>query len=284
MRNLPAQYKIGSLARALSIIDAIADAGEVTLTDLSERLAIPKGSVLRHLRVLEAAGYVMSEPRKKSYSLGPALIHLGYEARRRLRVTDVAGPAINWLRDTYEESVHVGIVAGDDVVHVAVAASFQPIKMAVPVGHRTFFHASALGKCLLAWEDPEYVDELVARCGLPGLTPRTITEPSVWKRELELVRERGWSTDDEEAAPGLFCVAAPVRDESGKVIAAISISAPTTRLCRRDAEKLAPQLIDAANHVSAGLGWHERDGRRTPTGPPPWSATRTPAHAAGASK
>jgi DNA-binding IclR family transcriptional regulator len=165
MRNsLP--YQIGSLARALSIVNAIAEAEEITLTALSQRLDIPKGTMVRHLRVLEAAGYVSSEPRTKTYSLGRALIHLGFMARQRLRVTDVAEPAISWLRDMFEESVHLGILAGADVIHVSVAASLQPINMAVPVGARANVHTSALGKALIAWSDPAEIDELVALRGL----------------------------------------------------------------------------------------------------------------------
>ena len=127
-----------------------------------------------------------------------------------------------------------------------------------------------LGKALLAWKEPAEIEDLVALRGLPALTARTITMLDAWKQELARVRERGWSTDDEEAADGLRCLAAPVRDESCEVVAALSISAPTTRLSQEDVKRIAPTLINTANHVSASLGWRPSDPHGSPSGTPPW--------------
>jgi len=105
MRNVAeTQYRIGALERALEILAAIGDAGEIPLGQLAARLQIPKGSLLRHLRVLEHAGYVTRAPQAKVYSLGPALIHLGFVARQRLRASEVAAPAMRWLRPSSTSS------------------------------------------------------------------------------------------------------------------------------------------------------------------------------------
>ena len=256
MRNTDIQlYRIGALERALQLLAAISEAGEISLALVASQLSIPKGSALRHLRTLERAGYVRMDEQTKRYSLGPALIHLGYAARQRLRVPEVALPALRWLRDRCQETTHLGILSGSDVVHVAVAPCGHPVKMAVPVGERTLFHISALGKSLLAWIDPADLDELVNERGLPRFTDKTLTDIEAFRRELALVRERGWSMDDEESANGLRCVAAPVHDESGRVVAAISVSAPTNRFSRSAAFELAPIVIQVADHVSSQLGW-----------------------------
>jgi DNA-binding IclR family transcriptional regulator len=256
MRNVAeTQYRIGALERALEILAAIGDAGEIPLGRLAARLQIPKGSLLRHLRVLEHAGYVTRAPQAKVYSLGPALIHLGFVARQRLRVSEVAAPAMRWLRDRYDESVHVGILSGPDVVHVGVAPGGHAVKMAVPVGERTLAHVSALGKALLAWAPPSTLEAIVSERGLPQLTARSITDVDRLRREFEQIRERGWAIDDEESANGLRCVAAPVRDERDDVIAAISVSAPTSRLSRSKAREIGPVVERVANHVSVRLGW-----------------------------
>ncbi|HWD76592.1 MAG TPA: IclR family transcriptional regulator [Solirubrobacteraceae bacterium] len=260
------QYRIGALERALEIVAAIGDAEEISLGVLAAQLEIPKGSLLRHLRVLEGAGYVTMAAETKLYSLGPALIHLGFVARQRLRIPDLATPAMRWLRDRYDESVHLAILSGPDVVHVAVAPSTQAIKMAVPVGERTYAHVSALGKSLLAWGPPTRLDEIVAERGLPKLTPQTITTADGLQSELAVTRERGWSMDDEESADGLRCVGAPIRSERDEVIAAVSISAPATRLSREKAAAVALVLCKVADHVSGRLGW------RGPGGRPPWAA------------
>src|ERR1700737_4826577 len=122
MRNSDAPlYRIGALERALDLLSAISEAGEVSLAVLASDLSIPKGSALRHLRTLERAGYVVMDPHTKRYSLGPALIHLGFAARQRLRVSEISLPALRWLRDRCNETAHIGILSGTDVVHVAVA-------------------------------------------------------------------------------------------------------------------------------------------------------------------
>ncbi len=276
MRNQgPVQYRIGALERALEIIAAIGDAEEIALGVLAARLSIPKGSLLRHLRVLEAAGYVTMAPETKLYSLGPALIHLGFVARQRLRIPELATPAMRWLRDRYDESVHLGILSGPDVIHVAVAPSSQPIKMAVPVGERTYMHVSALGKSLVAWAPPPRLNEIVDERGLPRLTKRTFTTVKRLESELERTRERGWSMDDEESAEGLRCVGAPIRSERGDVVAAMSVSAPATRLSREKAGAVALVLCKVADHVSSRLGWRGAGGRPSWAAAAPWSTEET---------
>jgi DNA-binding IclR family transcriptional regulator len=273
--NSEAQYRIGALERALDIVAAIGDLGEVPLGHLAVRLGIPKGSLLRHLRVLEGAGYVTMAPETKLYSLGPALIHLGFVARQRLRVSEVSAPALRWLRNRYDESAHVGILSGADVVHVGVAPSTQPVKMAVPVGERTLAHVSALGKALLAWAPPSTLDAIVTGRGLPRLTERSITEVDQLQREFEMIRQRGWAVDDEESAVGLRCIAAPVRDERSDVIAAISVSAPSSRLSRPKTREVGPVIDRVARHISLRLGW-AGEGERSGWGlNAPWAETGT---------
>jgi IclR family acetate operon transcriptional repressor len=277
MRNTAeSPYHIRALQRALAIVAEIGDAGEIPLGQLGVRLQIPKGSLLRHLRVLEAAGYVTMAPQTKFYSLGPALIHLGFVARQRLRVSDLAVPALCWLRDRYDESVHIGILSGPDVIHVGVAPSRQAVKMAVPAGERTLAHVSALGKALLAWAPSSALDEIVAERGLPQLTARTITNVEHLRREFELIRKRGWSIDDEESAIGLRCVAAPVRDERSNVIAAISVSAPVSRLSQSKAKEVGPVVAHVADHVSLRLGWAGGGERADWTVAVPWAENATP--------
>ena len=164
-------------------------------------------------------------------------------------------PALRWLRDRYDESVHLGILSGPDVIHVAVAPSTQPVSMAVPVGERTFAHVSALGKALLAWAPPNRLDEIIADRGLPALTARTITSADRLRRDFAQIRQRGWSLDDEESADGLRCIAAPVRSEQHDVLAAISISAPSTRLSREKVATIAPVLARVADQLSTRMGW-----------------------------
>jgi len=254
MRN-GVSYRIGSLERAFSVLEAIADLGGATLAELAVETGTPKPSLLRHLRVLETAGYVTMNPRLKRYALGARLIHLGYAARQQLGLVDVSLPLMRDLRDRFDETVHLGVLSHGDVLHVAVVPSHQPLKMATPVGERTFAHVSALGKVLLAWGNGGVLGETLAARGLPRLTERTIVDPNALERELERIRSRGWAVDNEESALGLRCVAAPVRDASRHVTAALSVSAPATRLSQSDVRQVGPAVVRVASLISERLGY-----------------------------
>jgi IclR family transcriptional regulator, acetate operon repressor len=256
-------YKIGSLDKALRILEEIAESPGRTLAEISRSLDAPRAGVFRHLKALEALGYVVTSPDSKRYVLGPRLIYLGVAARSQMRLADVARPAMVALRDEFNETVNMGVLARGEVIHVEVVPSTHPVKMAVQVGEWTYCHCSALGKVLLAWSEPEVAAEAIRERGLPALTDRTVQTPRELASALETVRSAGFAIDDEESSLGLRCVAAAVRDGTGKVVAAISLSSPADRLAKVDALRLAPRIISAAGAVSRRLGWFGDDGEST---------------------
>jgi IclR family transcriptional regulator, acetate operon repressor len=123
------------------------------------------------------------------------------------------------------------------------------------VGERTWVHISALGKSLLAWGGPDVLDRAVAAWGLPRFTDQTLCTRPELEADLVLVRERGYSIDDEESARGLRCVGAPIHGADGSVIAAVSLSSPADRLSLGDAHALAPAVRETAGGIAAELGW-----------------------------
>jgi DNA-binding IclR family transcriptional regulator len=262
----PQRYKIEALERGLLILEALGEAPGASLMELVERLSVPKGTLFRHLQVLEARGYVVRDEATRRYSLGPRLIHLGFSARRQLKLADVALPFIEVLRDRFNETVHVGVLDRGQVVHIQAAASRHAVKMVSAVGERTGVHISALGKALLAWAGPDVLERAVADWGLPRLTDQTLTTRSDLEADLALVRERGYAIDDEESARGLRCLAAPIRGADGNVLAAVSLSSPADRLSLGDAHAIAPVVRETAVGISAELGWRpELPGTTKPT-------------------
>ena len=251
-------YKIGALQRALVILDALAETSGVNVAELAAFLQVPKGSVFRHLKVLEANGYVRQLPATKRYCLGPRLVYLGHVAKEQLGLGQAALPFMAALRDRFGETVHLGVLTGGEVVHVEVVPSVHPVKMASAVGDRTWAHVSGLGKVLLAWSGDEAVGLVLRERGLPPLTERSIVTREALEEELERVRQDGYAVDDEESAQGLRCVAAPVRDASGDVVCALSLSSPADRLSLADASRAAPQVVASADAVSSALGWGGR--------------------------
>ena len=264
----PQRYKIEALERGLLILEALGESPGASLMELVDRLSVPKGSLFRHLQVLEARGYVVRDEASRRYTLGPRLIHLGFSARRHLKLADVALPFIELLRDRFNETVHIGVLDQGQVVHIQAAASRHAVKMVSAVGERTWVHISALGKSLLAWAEPDVLDEAVTRWGLPHFTDQTLTTRPELEADLVLVRERGYSLDDEESARGLRCIGAPIRGADGGVIAAVSLSSPArSAVAGRRARDRAGDPGDRGRHLSrAGLAGrasrnHQTDGR-----------------------
>jgi len=248
-------YRIGSLERALLVVDTLAEVPDTSVAELAQLLGVAKGSLFRHLKVLEANGYVLQSPGTKRYSLGPRLLYLGHAARQQLRLPEVAAPLMTALRDRFNETVHMGVLSRGEVVHVEVAPSTHPVKMAAEVGDRTWANVSGLGKVLRAWGGDDAVEFVLRERGLPSLTDRTIVERAALEAELERIRSRGYAIDDEESARGLRCVAAPVRDGRGEVVCALSLSSPAERLSLEEAEEASAAVIETADEISRRLGW-----------------------------
>ena len=248
-------YQIGSLEKALRILEEIAESPGRSLAELSRSLGAPRAGVFRHLKALEALGYVVTSPDSKRYVLGPRLIYLGIAARGQMRLVDIARPVMVALRDEFNETVNMGVLARGEVIHVEVVPSTHPVKMAVQVGEWTYCHCSALGKVLLAWSEPGVIAEAIRERGLPPLTERTVRTAPELDNALATVRDAGFAIDDEESALGLRCVAAGVRDGTGSLVAAISLSSPADRLALDDALRLAPRMISSAAAISRRLGW-----------------------------
>ncbi len=242
-------YSVGAVQRALAVLEELARTPDLSAAELARALSIPRGSAFRHLKVLEAAGYVSRDPASGRYGLGPELIHLGFLAQRQLHLPRVAAPTMVALRDRFDETTHLGVLSGGEVVHIEVVPSTHRVQMASRVGERAAPHASGLGKCLLAWDGAELPEELTA------LTDRTVTTRAGLEEELARTRERGWALDDEESGLGIRCVAAPIRDHGGDVVGAVSISGPAERLTLDRAVAAAPAVAEAAEEISTRLGW-----------------------------
>jgi IclR family acetate operon transcriptional repressor len=248
-------YKIGSLEKALGILEEIAQSPARTLAEISRSLGSPRAGVFRHLKALEALGYVETAADTKRYVLGPRLIYLGVAARSQMRLADIARPVMIALRDEFNETVNLGVLARGEIIHVEVVSSTHPVKMAVQVGERTYCHCSALGKVLLAWSEPDVVANAIRDRGLPVLTERTIATPAGLDCALAAIRQAGYAVDDEESAIGLRCVAVAIRDGTGKVVAALSLSSPAERLSGDDALRVSPRVQESAGAISRRLGW-----------------------------
>jgi IclR family acetate operon transcriptional repressor len=166
----------------------------------------------------------------------------------------VARPVMQELVETSRETATLGVREGSDIVTIDVVDGLTHMRMATRVGMRTQLHASAVAKAILAWTPDVEVDEVLADWPMVGLTPNTVTDADALKSRLAEVRERGYALDMEELEVGLRCVAAPIRDPRGRVVAGISISGPRHRMTEEAMKRFGPLVREAGEKISARLG------------------------------
>ena len=247
--------RLSSVANSLRLIRAFSeDHYEIGISDLAKRLGLAKSTVHRLASTLLDQGMLEQNAGDGKYRLGLALFELGTLVRRKMDFTTEARPFLRTLLEKTGETVHLGILDHDSVLYVISLESKQALRMGSKVGTRVPVHATAVGKALLAFQPEEEIARIIAR-GLPASAPNTIADAKALQRELAGIRARNYALDDEESEVGLRSIAAPVRNDSGNVIAAISIAGPVHRLTRKTLLGWARELVEAAEAVSQRLGW-----------------------------
>jgi DNA-binding IclR family transcriptional regulator len=248
-------YNVQVLDRAAAILETLSEAdGDLSLLDLSEHLGLHKSTVHRLLMVLERHRYVEKSPMSGRYGLGLKLFELGHKAISRLGLADRAHPHLERLAADVRETAHLCVLDDGEVLYLAKVEPTRTVRVPSTVGRRNPAHCTAVGKALLAHLPEDELDRVLRAKGLKSFTKHTIVTAAELKRELELVRDRGYSVDDEEIEEGLTCIGAPVRDSSGRVVASISVAGPTFRIPKRKIQVLAARVTAAANELSAELG------------------------------
>jgi DNA-binding IclR family transcriptional regulator len=216
-----------SVGIALDIVDTLAAADELSLSELARRVGVAKSTAHRTCAVLAQRGLVDRTPRR-SYRLGLRLVEYGHLATERTAVGQQALPLLVELRNTLEETVQVGVAAGVDVVYVERVEGQRALRYSTN-SRRSPLHRSSAGKVLAAF-DPDLADARL-RAGLPPSTGYTIVVPELLVAELARVRERGYARSVDETELGMSSVAVPVRESArGPVVAAISMVGPTPRV------------------------------------------------------
>lgn len=246
--NDPRARGVQSVDRALDVLEALAVAdGEVALSDLAAQTGLAYGTVHRLLRTLAARGYVRQNDDRK-YALGAALLRLSDPAERLFRLG--ARPYLAQLVEVSGETANLAVMEGDAAVYVAQVPSRHRLRTFAEVGRRVLPHCTAVGKVLLAWRPETEATQVLGRTGLPRRTSHTITELDAALDELAKVRAAGYALDCGEEELDVHCVAVPVRDE-GRVVAAMSISGPKSRIGELCVDDLVTQMHAVAASFSS---------------------------------
>ncbi|MGH2509074.1 MAG: IclR family transcriptional regulator [Ktedonobacteraceae bacterium] len=249
-------YRVQVLDRVFHILDILAESDSgVGLIELVDRLGVHKSTTHRLVMVLESGRYIERNPSTARYHLGSRLIELGLSAAAQLDVYEIARPHLRALAEEAGETAHLAVLRGGEIVSIVKAEGTQNLRTPITVGTRTPAHCTSLGKAILAFGPPDRVDDFLKDRKLKPYTQKTITSPVRFKAELRAIRERGYSVDNEEREIGLRCIAAPIWNSVGEVIAAISIAGPAFRLTQERIPALSRTVRGVACRISSSLGY-----------------------------
>jgi IclR family KDG regulon transcriptional repressor len=253
--NVPSgRYYIEAVGKAMDVLFAFQGHSEgLTLDDVVSHTTIAKSSVYRLLCTLVEAGLLELQGDEGRYLLGSKLFQLTSSAEPSIR--KVAEPRMRKLWAEVQETVNLGVLSSNEIYFLSRIVSPHPFRLEVSEGGRAFIHATALGKAIAAYLPKESVGAILKEKKMAPSTSKTITNVARFWEELENIRAVGYAIDNEEIVEGGRCIAAPIFNAGGHVIAALSISGPTTRINNAKVPQLATLLKSTCREISARLGY-----------------------------
>jgi DNA-binding IclR family transcriptional regulator len=251
--------KPSPVLKALTILARVAGSGAMTLSELSSTAELPKPTAHRLAGLLQQAGILAKDTLTRRYVVGPALLELGFNALRNSPALRNRRLLLERLSEKLGETVNLALLSGDEVLYLDRVEASWPLRMDFKPGSRVPIHATANGKLLLAHAEPGTRARLLRRLRLTPVTARTITDRACLERQLAEIRRQGYSEDDEEFLAGVCCLAVPVRDAGGRVIAGLAVSAPSARFNLERARAHLDDLVRTAADLGRELAG-ERDG------------------------
>lgn len=244
---------VQAVRKAVDVLFAIAESDQApSLTEIAAKTGIPVPTASRLLATLTEAALIVKK--RKAYALGIRAFEVGKRAERGLDIIELARPHLRALADRTGENANLAVLDGIDVVYLACEECSKMVRAFTVQGARVPAHATGVGKVLLSGLDVAAIERLYGATALRRFTSRTVTSLGDLLQEVARVREAGFALDEGEKEAGVLCIAAPVRDYAGRVMAAVSVSGPTSRLGRHRAV-CQKDTLECAKALSIDLGW-----------------------------
>jgi len=245
-----------SVLKALAILDALSTCPEgMRQTGLARKLGFPVSTTHRLVATLASQGYVQQDSVSGRYVLGSKIFHLQAASANRPNLARTAFPFLRKLARELDETTNLSMLSDSRVVYLESVAADRAVGLYAPPGTIAPAHCTAMGKIFLAHSPEAELDDWFARNELTPATPFSITDEDILRKHLQEIRLQGYAVDNEEWVAGVRCLAGPVRDFSGNVIAAISISAPSGRLPQEQVETVAETIVRISAAISGALGY-----------------------------
>ncbi|HSB73063.1 MAG TPA: IclR family transcriptional regulator [Candidatus Methylomirabilis sp.] len=222
---------IQSLQRGLGILEIIAKKGKgISMAEVSREIGLHTSTTFHLLRTLSTLGYLVQDESTREYLLGSKVFHLAASAWTEVQLSKIAKPLLAEMAQQTGETSHLAVLERGEVIVIDKIDGSGPVRLSDRVGYPRPAHCTAIGKALLAYLPAAELRSFLKTAEFRPFTPKTITAAPILEGELERVRKQGYSFDDEEFAQGIRCLAAPARNFTGHVVAAIGISGPVWRV------------------------------------------------------
>lgn len=246
---------IQSVERALEILDLFDEySTELKITEISTRMNLNKSTVHSLLKTLQKHGYIQQDSENGKYKLGLKLFERGNLAIENLDIRAVCKKYLLDISKQTGHTLHLVIMDGMDAVYIDKIEGTSANVIYSRVGRRAPIHSTGAGKALAAFKAKEEMDRFFEGYHFEKRTPQTITDKQEMFEELNRIREQGFSYDKEENELGISCIAVPIRNHTGHVFAAFSISMPTPKL-ENETEQILPMMLEAGENISKELGY-----------------------------
>jgi DNA-binding IclR family transcriptional regulator len=253
---LERRYSSQVLDRAVCILECFApERTDLRLVEIAAATGLHKSTLYRLLEAMRAHRLIGFDAESGCYHPGLKLFEIGSLAAGRFALERHAHPTLEHLATVSGETAHLCVLDGSDVVYIAKVECTRTLRIPSAVGQRNPAYSTGVGKAILAFLAPAQLESYLAGTPLKAFTRKTLTTGRELKANLRQIAAQGYAVDDQEREDGVRCVAAPVRDHAGEVVAAISIAGPSIRVTKEKIAELASHVVRAADDISAALGY-----------------------------
>lgn len=252
------RYLLSSVQNALRVLRSFSmDEPEKRVSDLAASLGLAKSTVSRLMSTMASEGFVIKDPETHKYRLGLSVLALSGIITSNFEISKEAAPVANKLVNDLGETAHLAILEGIDTVYVHKAECNHPVKVLTHLGKRNPSYCTSSGKVLLAYSESDVIKRVIDH-GLHPYTQKTITDPDTLLKTLKEIKEQGYALSKDELLEGITSIAAPIRDYTGKVVAAVTVTWPNRRLTPHRVPLYTRKIVNAAKEASERLGYYIR--------------------------
>ncbi|HOA19835.1 MAG TPA: IclR family transcriptional regulator [Sedimentibacter sp.] len=247
--------RVQSIDRAVAILDCFSEEKkELKLSEISERLGLNKSTVHGIISTLKYHGFISQDEETQKYKLGIRFVQFGDLVINSMNIRNAAVPVIDAVCEKIEETVHVAMLDGLDVVWIEKRECTKSIKTSTKIGARLPAYTTADGKIIICYQNKDKIKNYLPK-RIPQYTNNTITNKGEFIKKLEEMKKNGYAIDNEEYVEGLKCVAAPIFDHDGKVRFSLSTTGPAFRMNEERIKELIVIIKEAANEISQRIGY-----------------------------